>query len=129
MTKHSLWSQQDIWVQGVLPFLGTGQYAFVGAVNKQLNLYYKLYCSAVLEQSPLYVRDARFGPRRRATCTVTYFCAAFYNVSCAHYWKSDGSNYKHPKHDFVSDQIAKLGNLAVLQWAFEEGFPMRFSTS
>ncbi|CAB9509332.1 expressed unknown protein [Seminavis robusta] len=37
-----LWADDDISIQGILPFVGVGQYAFVGAVNKKMNHYCKI---------------------------------------------------------------------------------------
>ncbi|CAB9499195.1 expressed unknown protein [Seminavis robusta] len=50
----ALMDQEDLWVDNVLPFVGMGQYAFIGASNKQLNRLYKAYCKTV--QNPPFVK-------------------------------------------------------------------------
>jgi hypothetical protein len=33
---------QDIWVNGILPFVGMGHFAFVASVDRQMKKYYGL---------------------------------------------------------------------------------------
>ncbi|CAB9530800.1 expressed unknown protein (Partial), partial [Seminavis robusta] len=47
-----LFADDLILVQGIFPFVGVGQYAFVGAVNKKMNQLYKEYCKIELNKNP-----------------------------------------------------------------------------
>ncbi|CAB9507960.1 expressed unknown protein [Seminavis robusta] len=78
-----LLDRTDVWIGQILPFLGIGHYAFVGAVNKRMKYLYKEYCEKGVDSPPLALRGGRY-----KVCT----------------------------------QIAKLGNLAVFQWASSMGF-------
>ena len=42
----------------ILGFVGVGQFAFVGGVNRQLNKYYRVYCDLALGANPPMVVKA-----------------------------------------------------------------------
>ncbi|CAB9520074.1 ankyrin repeat protein [Seminavis robusta] len=98
----------EVWIQQILPFLGLGHYAFIGPVNKKMNRLYKEYWSH---------------KGRPAGSTGTLYSAAFATVSCAEYWLRDSSSNKEPRPPHVLKAIAKAGNLVVIQWAWQHGFP------
>ncbi|CAB9499735.1 ankyrin repeat protein [Seminavis robusta] len=122
----ALLDQKDVWINSILPFVGMGQYAFVGTVNKKMNHLYKEYCDSV--EDPPMVQNHQNGTKIQATSTVTTYSAAFYNKSTAELWLSENSDTKLPQHDTVCTAIAKHGNLRVIQWAYEKGFPWNKDT-
>ncbi|CAB9520594.1 ankyrin repeat protein [Seminavis robusta] len=122
-----LLDQKEIWTDHILPFLGMGQYAYVGAVNKEFNGLYKEYCDSV--KNPFIVK---LGSKQRpAISTDTLYSVAFYNVPCAQYWhvanKSSQTLSCFHQND-VCPTIAKAGNLPVLQWARQKSYPWDEST-
>ncbi|CAB9523002.1 ankyrin repeat protein [Seminavis robusta] len=126
-------NQKDVWIDGIIPFVGMGHYAFVGAVNKKMNHLYKEYCDSVedppmVAEDPPMVQNHQNGKKCQATSTVTTYSAAFYNESTAEIWFADDSNTKVPSRRKVCEAIARLGNNDVLQLAHDKGFPWNEDT-
>ncbi|CAB9513807.1 ankyrin repeat protein [Seminavis robusta] len=122
----------EILMQGILPHVGVGQYAFIGPVNKKMNQLYKEYCKVELKKSPRRVhKDKPDNPLidrrwRSAEITDTLDSETFCNLSRAEYWLKDDSYYsthKAPDRDDVANAIAKFGNITLMQWARQQGFP------
>ncbi|CAB9499713.1 ankyrin repeat protein [Seminavis robusta] len=120
----ALLDQKDVWVNGILPFLGMGHYAFVGSVNMQMNLHYKECCSAV-DKPPQVISQGADTKKEAATSTVTFYSAAFHNESTAEFWHNNSSTTtlaQTPPIQSVCSHVAKLGNLPVMKWAHGKGF-------
>ncbi|CAB9502238.1 ankyrin repeat protein [Seminavis robusta] len=126
-----LLDKNEIWIQGILPLVGVGQYAFVGAVNKKMNQLYKEYCKIELEKNPRKVKDGPplLASRRSAEITDTLYSETFCNLPRAEYWLKDNSSRKNPSRHLVCNAIAIVGNLTVMQWARQQGFPWHEYTS
>ncbi|CAB9520488.1 ankyrin repeat protein [Seminavis robusta] len=116
-----LLDKAEIWIQGILPLVGVGQYGFVGAVNKKMNQLYKEYSKVELKKNPREVLDGY--PSRPAEITDTLYGETFCNQPRAEYWLRDNSSNKAPRRSQVCTVIAKSGNLTVMQWARQQGFP------
>ncbi|CAB9526039.1 unknown protein [Seminavis robusta] len=112
-----LFADDLILVQGILPFVGVGQYAFIGAVNKKMNQLYKEYCKIELTKNPKKVKDYVQLGNRSATSTDTLYSETFCNQPRAEYWLKDNSRPKRPEHRYVCSVIATIGNLTVMKWA------------
>ncbi|CAB9519433.1 unknown protein [Seminavis robusta] len=110
-----LFADDLILVQGILPYVGVGQYAFVGAVNKKMNQLYKEYCTLELKKNPRKVKTNPGGFRsahsRSSGSTGTFCSETFCNQPRAEYWLKDNSRNKTPHRDHVCTAIAKIGNL------------------
>ncbi|CAB9500551.1 expressed unknown protein [Seminavis robusta] len=116
----------DIWIELILPSVGIGQYTFVGAVNKKMNQLYKEYCEIELKKNPtrVIVDGGWFPPTSRAAeITDTFYGETFCNQPRTEYWFRDNSDHKKPRHRQVCQKIAKVGNIMVMQWALQQGFP------
>ncbi|CAB9506173.1 ankyrin repeat protein [Seminavis robusta] len=120
-----LFADDLILIEGILPFVGVGQYAFVAAVNKKMNQLYKEYCEIELKKNPRMVTDNPYGwpSRHAAESTDTVLSETFCNLLCAEYWLKDNSSNKKPDRNHVCAAIAKIGNHTVMKWARQEGFP------
>ncbi|CAB9517821.1 expressed unknown protein [Seminavis robusta] len=134
----TLFDQEDIWVNNILPFLGMGQYAFVGAINKRMNATYKEYCGTVKsppkvkipDQSTTSLRNQATNPiacvriqvTRPATSTDSFYGAAFCNIPCMEYWLADQSPNKGPARDDVCAVIARLEVFQCLNRPTHMGF-------
>ncbi|CAB9506500.1 ankyrin repeat protein [Seminavis robusta] len=120
--------QKELWISHILQFLGMGQYAYVGAVNKKFNHLYKEYCDSV--KNPPTVKLGK--KKRAAISTDTFYSVVFYNVPCTRYWHvahNSSQNLSCFHQNDVCPTIAKAGNLPVLQWAsIEEEYPMEERT-
>ncbi|CAB9513397.1 ankyrin repeat protein [Seminavis robusta] len=119
-----------IWIQGILPLVGVGQYAFVGAVNKKMNQLYKEYCTIELKKHPRMVQDNPgryvYSHRRSAEITDTLNRETFCNQPRAEYWRTDKySGTITPDHDYACAAIAAVGNLAFMQWAQQQSLPWK----
>ncbi|CAB9526380.1 ankyrin repeat protein [Seminavis robusta] len=129
-------TENDLLIQGILPFVGVGQYAFVGAVNKKMNQLYKYYCEIELKKNPRKVCDNTEealvddleDDGRSAEVTDTCYSETFCNVPRAEYWQRDNSSKKTPDRDQVCTTVAKIGNLTVMKWARQKGFPWNEQT-
>eukprot|EP00797_Seminavis_robusta_P003966 Sro1256_g256620.2 (315) ;mRNA; r:12401-13345 len=121
-----LFADDLILVQGILPFVGVGQYAFVGAVNKKMNQLYKEYCKVELKKNPRKVKDKRgyipIPDSRSAESTDTLCSETFCNQPRAEYWLKDNSSNKTPDLANVCNVIARYGNIMVMKWARQQGF-------
>eukprot|EP00797_Seminavis_robusta_P010078 Sro173_g076240.2 (279) ;mRNA; r:28935-29771 len=124
----SLLDKNEIWIQGILPLVGVGEYAFVGAVNKKMNQLYKEYCKTELDKNPSNVEDNPDDDSRSAEITDTLYSKTFCNQPRAEYWLKDISNPKAPGHAHVCTAIAKIGNITVMRWARQKGFPWNEQT-
>ena len=88
-----LLDRKDIWIGHILPFLGMGHFAFVGATNKQMNSLYQEFCGSIKDPPKVKVYDPDSSESDRpATSKDTYYSAAFFNVPTAEYWKSDDTS-------------------------------------
>ncbi|CAB9531906.1 expressed unknown protein [Seminavis robusta] len=105
-----------VWV---LPFVGVGQYTFLGAVNKKMNQLYKEYCEIDLNNTPRMVNDypGILSNRRPAETTDTLCSGTFGDLPRTEYWHKDNSSNKRPDREYVCNVIAALGNITVMQWA------------
>ncbi|CAB9508767.1 ankyrin repeat protein [Seminavis robusta] len=122
----SVLDHKEIWIGHILPFLGMGQYAYIGAVNKEFNHLYKEYCDSV-KNPPLVMGNyhtlGRDNPKP-VTSTDTLYSVAFYNVACATYWSSTSATLRgQPSLGNVCQAVAKVGSLRVLQWARQKSYP------
>jgi hypothetical protein len=124
-----LFSNKDIWVNHILPFVGPGHYSFLAGVNKQWKRYYLAYWETIQDPPKvlLFVFMAS-GTEvfRPATSTDTFHHAIFGSLSCAEYWLSHGDSARWS--NLVCTLIAKTGNQQVLQWAFQQNLPWDSST-
>ncbi|CAB9526442.1 ankyrin containing protein (ISS) [Seminavis robusta] len=121
-----LLDKAEIWIQGILPCVGIGQYGFLGAVNKKMNQLYKEYCKIELEKKPRRVKDnpGRFSLGRYAEITDTLYSETFCNQPHAEHWlKHKYSSNNATENDRVCNKIAKIGSLTIMLWAKQEGFP------
>ncbi|CAB9510828.1 ankyrin repeat protein [Seminavis robusta] len=118
-----LFADDLIWSGQILSFVGVGQYAFVGAVNKQMNKAYKEYCKIELKKNPRKVWANNYSPSRSAEITDTLCCETFCNQPRTECWLKDNSSTKTPDRWEVCTAIAKIGNIMVMQWAHQQGFP------
>ncbi|CAB9496674.1 ankyrin repeat protein [Seminavis robusta] len=128
-----LFADDLVWSGQILSFVGVGQYAFVGAVNKKMNQLYKEYCKIELKKNPREVNDnpeahTYVEEDRSAESTDTLYSETFCNLLRAEYWLKDNSSNKKPDRDLVCTAIAKIGNIAVMQWARQKGFPWNEDT-
>ncbi|CAB9526936.1 expressed unknown protein [Seminavis robusta] len=128
-----LLDKNEIWLQGILPLVGVGQYAFIGAVNKKMNQLYKEYCKTELEKNPGKVKinpeqDPNHYNSHPAESTDTLYSETFSNEQRAEFWLKDNSNHKSPARAHVCTAIAKIGNLTVMKWARQKGFPWNEKT-
>ncbi|CAB9529552.1 ankyrin repeat protein [Seminavis robusta] len=127
-----LFADDLILVQGMLPYVGVGQYAFIGAVNKKMNQLYKEYCTIELKENPKIVKDFPlihpFNGSRSAEITDTFCNETFCNQQRAEYWLKENSSDKQPNHDQVCNVIARYGNIMVMKWARQQGFDWRERT-
>ncbi|CAB9496249.1 ankyrin repeat protein [Seminavis robusta] len=129
-----MFANDEVWIQGILSFVGFGQYAFVGAVNKRMNRFYKAYCEIELKKKPRLVKrfpdfpGLSFDRGRSAEITDTLYSETFYNEPRAEYWLRDNSTHKTPGHDQVCTAIATVGSHTVMQWARKQGFPWNEGT-
>ncbi|CAB9511291.1 ankyrin repeat protein [Seminavis robusta] len=119
-----------IWIQGILQCVGVGQYAFVGPVSKKMNRLYKEYCTIELTKNPRKVKENPEDDTgsRSAEITDSLCSETFSSQPRAEYWLKDDSGNKTPDHHHVCNAIAKIGNLAVMQWARQKGFPWNKET-
>ncbi|CAB9526222.1 ankyrin repeat protein [Seminavis robusta] len=123
-----LLDQTDLWVTGILPFVGSGHFAFVAAVCHRFKDLYQAYWAALKEDMIEKVRDPKFGDRlrtRRATSTDTFYSAVFTSLSCTKYWNADNRKEHNKRNSSilrVATLAAKSGNLAVFQWVRENGW-------
>ncbi|CAB9511068.1 expressed unknown protein [Seminavis robusta] len=116
-----LLEKHDVWINNILPFVGMGHYAFIGATNKKLNGLYRKYCDSVASPPEVSAEHVR----RAAVKTDTFFSAIFCDVSTAEYWLSDNSEGRRPFSDNVCGCIRDVGNLRVLLWAhMDTRFPL-----
>ncbi|CAB9521656.1 unknown protein [Seminavis robusta] len=111
----------DVWTGNILPFLGMGQYAYIGASSWKLNNLYKRYCDSdeLVDRKPL-VKVGRDG-LTKAGATSTFYSTAFFNLGCAEYWATWANDNE------ALWTIAKHGSLELLQWAWKK-FPRGDST-
>ncbi|CAB9530071.1 ankyrin repeat protein (Partial), partial [Seminavis robusta] len=122
-----LFADDLILIEGIFPFVGVGQYAFVGAVNKKMNQLYKEYCKIELNKNPRKVNDKPASCecdslRRSAESTDTLCSETFCNQPRAEYWLKDNSRNKKPDRHHVCNAIATVGNITIMQWARQKGF-------
>ncbi|CAB9504907.1 ankyrin repeat protein [Seminavis robusta] len=122
-----------IWIGQILPFVGIGQYGFVGAVNKKIYQLYKDYCKIELKKNPREVKDnpdnVIIQDSRPAEITDTLYSETFCNVPRAAYWReTDRSIDKAPDPHQFCNSIAKIGNIVVMEWARQQGFPWNDET-
>jgi hypothetical protein len=131
--RQQFWNAStQIFVGGIFPFVGPGQFALVAGVGRHFRDAYKTYVSAVQDSPCVLItptdvypdfnpsRDILREKSRPAVSTDTFYSAAFASVSCAEFWDADTKG-EQPR-DCVCSLIAKDGNLSVLQWARNEGF-------
>ncbi|CAB9508608.1 ankyrin repeat protein [Seminavis robusta] len=118
-----LFADDLIWIGQILPFVGVGHYAFVGAVNKKMNMVYKEYCKIELEKNPRKVKDNPEIASRSAEITDTLYSQTFCNKLRAEYWLKDNSSNRTPDRDHVCNAIANVGNPTVMLWARQKRFP------
>ncbi|CAB9524014.1 unknown protein [Seminavis robusta] len=110
--------EDDVWINNILPFLGMGQYAFVGGVNKKLNQLYKEYGATVKDPPKVKHWDLETGAwgETAAGSTDTFSSAVFYSASCAKYrFQQDDARYSLGGI-IVS---ARNGDSHVVEWVYE----------
>ncbi|CAB9530144.1 ankyrin repeat protein [Seminavis robusta] len=118
-----LFADDLIWCGQILSFVGVGQYAFVGAVNKKMNRLNKEYCQIELNKNPIEIKldPGRNSLSRPAKITDTLYSETFCNEPRAEYWLSDNSDHKEPAYRDVCNVIATIGNTMVMQWVRQNG--------
>jgi hypothetical protein len=107
---------EDIWVKGILPFVGMGHFALMAGVSRRMKEYYLDFGATV--ENPPKVKNRR----RPATSSETFYTNVFSSVACAEYWYSQ-VNQEKGYGDDACRIIAEAGNLKVLKWAHEKGLP------
>ena len=84
-TMNAFLENDDVWVNGILPFVGLGSYAYVAGVNKSFKAWYEK--TFATPENPPLVRRSVFGRGRPATVHDTFRSAIFSSLSCAKfYW-------------------------------------------
>ena len=81
--------QDEIWLEGVFPFLGIGYFAFVAGVNKRMKELYQSYFATIQEPQEIVVycnEYAGWDPAGKLTVTHTLCGSAFASLSCAKLW-------------------------------------------
>ncbi|CAB9502245.1 hypothetical protein SEMRO_131_G062330.1 [Seminavis robusta] len=73
MDSDSFMDHRDLWVSKILPFLGMGNYAFLGPVNKKVRELYLDYCESVQHYPPMETTDDNEQPT--ATGMDTFYNA------------------------------------------------------
>ncbi|CAB9530117.1 expressed unknown protein [Seminavis robusta] len=87
-----------------------------------MNQLYKDYCRIELTKNPREVKEKWYS-NRSAEITDTMYSEAFCNQQRAEYWLRDNSSHKTPDPRDVCRSIAAVGNLMVMKWARQQGFP------
>ncbi|CAB9509092.1 ankyrin repeat protein [Seminavis robusta] len=93
-----------------------------------MNRMYKTYCKIELKKNPRMVEDdpqedLEDDNSRSAEITDTLYSATFCNLPRAEYWLRETSSHETHYRDHVCTVIAKTGNIVVLKWARQKGFP------
>ncbi|CAB9531826.1 ankyrin containing protein (ISS) [Seminavis robusta] len=98
-------------------------YRLLALDNKKMKQLYKDYCETELKKNPRKVKDNLEMNGGSVTPTDTFYSATFCNQPRAECWLRDDSSEKKPDRDHVCHEIAKIGNIMVMQWAHQQGFP------
>ena len=113
---------QDLWVNGILPFLGMGHFTFVAGASRQMKEFYEAYCATV--KNPPKVLVTEFAAPLTglpATSCSTFYRIVFSSVSLAEYWESITEASARSCPDGCAS-VVKAGNLSVLKWAHSKKF-------
>ncbi|CAB9499976.1 ankyrin repeat protein [Seminavis robusta] len=91
-----------------------------------MNRLYEEYCKVELKKNPRKVKDnpdAHEWDCRSAKITNILQSETFCNLPSADYWLGDNFRNKKPSRLHVCNAIAAVGNIMVMQWARQQGFP------
>ncbi|CAB9500391.1 expressed unknown protein [Seminavis robusta] len=112
--EESCLKHGDIWINGILPFVGMGHYAFVAPVCHKMKDLYTTYCET--EKNPPSEKSWPSNPS--APLTATMDTAIFSSVARAQHWfthhYAGGGRFESSS---ICAAAAKVGNVAVLHWA------------
>lgn len=117
---HDLFNQEDLWVNGILPFVGPLQFLFVAGVSRKMKKFYEKYFLTIPRTRRL-LRGLQGAKVNHTSCRI-----ALSHLSTAKYWEcSRGPDFFRDNDYSVGLLIAKAGNVQVLKWAYEvQGFPL-----
>lgn len=130
---HLLLTKPDLWLNGILPFLGPGHFILVGGTCQQLRELYQTYVSKLDPEKDLpMVKERARGryrrklyERRRAGASDTFYGIVFSNLGCAKYWNRITKVGKDRMESYIVCEIsARIGCLEVYRWAHQSGFPL-----
>ncbi|CAB9528631.1 ankyrin repeat protein [Seminavis robusta] len=94
-----------------------------------MNQQYKEYCKTELQKHPREVKDeGQYSPSRSSEVTDTLYSETFCSQPRAEFWLEDNSNHMTPGRSHVCTAIAKIGNITVMRWARQKGFPWNEQT-
>ena len=118
--SHILLEHSETWLDGILPFIGPGSFAFVAPTCKELYRLYKVYCNKIQEND-----SNKFSQRY-----PTYYSTAFFNRRTIAYWdcfQCLEAAKKTPKACLVIRFVIRHGGREALEWCLENNYPYGYT--